>query len=107
MDAIPDIDPLWVLTSMSWFIIGWLTAKGGSKFRFNKKVVTEVNKRVDQKVLDASKPICGCDHSISYHVDHVGKCKLEEYNFTSNCYERCDCQKYAGPEPLPQYTVGD
>ena len=44
------------------------------------------------------RPVCDCEHAISYHRDHTGRCGWSErYPY------RCGCQKYSGPQPLPEY----
>lgn len=52
------------------------------------------------------EPICGCGHHYSYHREG-GACAHDgrgRYNKQTQRYEnRCTCQKYTGPEPLPTY----
>jgi len=40
------------------------------------------------------KPVCGCGHHVSFHKDRTGLCHAKAW---------CNCQKYTGPEPMPEY----
>lgn len=59
--------------------------------------------------LTPVKPLCLCKHYLSYH-DAKGVCRKEwtESRFTSikgdhDVRVTCTCQKYVGPEPLPEF----
>lgn len=51
-----------------------------------------------RKTYEPPKPICGCGHNVSFHRDHKGACGAMKRDIWP-----CGCQKYAGPEPLPEY----
>jgi hypothetical protein len=59
----------------------------------------------------AIQPECGCEHHRSFHEGGTGKCHYLEgkaIRFTGGdptAWEKvaCGCQKYTGPEPLPEY----
>jgi len=51
------------------------------------------------KPYEEPKPICGCKHHYSYHAGEDGICHAWTDNY--NQYV-CGCQKYVGPEPLPE-----
>jgi len=57
-------------------------------------------RRKGPKPLKPVKPLCGCGHHRSYHTDG-GKCHDRVY--LGSRYDDCNCQKYTGPEPLPEY----
>lgn len=38
------------------------------------------------KALSPPQAICGCDHGLNMHDEHV-----------------CDCQKYVGPRPIEEF----
>jgi hypothetical protein len=50
-------------------------------------------------------PICGCEHHLAFHEmdgegNPTGHCReiINSHNGTE-----CGCQRYTGPEPLPEY----
>lgn len=49
-----------------------------------------------------TQPICGCGHHICYHHDGQS-C----WHGRASKYETgdCGCQKYIGPEPVPEYIA--
>jgi hypothetical protein len=57
------------------------------------------------------KPVCGCGHNRSFHVNGTGPCRRTTLEATGyDKYDNpvykdfeCGCQHYTGPEPLPEY----
>ena len=44
-------------------------------------------------------PVCGCTHHVSFHAGGSGRChKISSWDNSG-----CRCQKYTGPEPLPEF----
>lgn len=42
------------------------------------------------------KPVCGCGHDLAFHNRETDACHHAESG------ERCECQRYTGPEPWVQ-----
>lgn len=45
---------------------------------------------------------CACEHVRSMHVEGKGACQEKVY-LSGSGWNRCRCQLYQGPEPLPAY----
>lgn len=53
-----------------------------------------------------ARPICGCKHHVSYHDGSRGchaQVRLKGIDGWLGDTEVCECRKYTGPEPLPEY----
>jgi hypothetical protein len=53
------------------------------------------------------KPVCGCKHHYSMH-DQSGRCHEQEWRYSKGEGEHwvdCACQRYTGPEPLPEFVA--
>lgn len=52
------------------------------------------------------RPICGCNHSISFHADGKGPCAwVGEKHYRSGVgtvTPKCTCLTYVGPVPMPE-----
>lgn len=50
---------------------------------------------------------CGCGHTIGFHTDKTGECHgvIKRASVTDS--DRCSCQRYDGPTPLPEYFIAD
>jgi hypothetical protein len=50
-----------------------------------------------------AKPVCGCEHELSFHDPKTGECHskmlIPGYGWNNDC----TCRQYTGPEPLPEY----
>jgi hypothetical protein len=45
------------------------------------------------------KPICGCEHDLSFHDIDSGECHAM-VSTPSKYKEQCTCRRYTGPTPL-------
>lgn len=81
-------------------MIAFLMAIGTITFyaRVMRKPAPDQQKPVKGR---SPQPICGCGHHRSFHTEN-GEC--HHWTPQGRVVERmCGCQKYIGPEPLPQY----
>jgi hypothetical protein len=46
------------------------------------------------------KPVCGCEHNLSFHDPRTGACHGKIYR-GGGLYASCTCKQYSGPQPLP------
>jgi hypothetical protein len=56
------------------------------------------------------KLICGCGHHLSYHDREGGRCRHKRHFFAAGSGKirylaRCSCQRYVGPEPMPDFLA--
>lgn len=57
------------------------------------------------------EPVCGCGHQYAFHDPGTGRCggRVEVNRWSGKGRwagldrEQCPCQRYTGPEPLPEY----
>jgi hypothetical protein len=53
------------------------------------------------------RPVCGCEHEMSFHDPKSGECHAMMYvpgsASRSSYHTPCTCRQYSGPQPLPEY----
>ncbi len=84
---------------------GYVT--GGAYDRM-KKAVAE-RRKARERALAGPDPVCGCGHHLAYHDAKDGLCYASVKDTKGNRaaegvddkpVRRCQCRRYAGPEPL-------
>lgn len=63
-------------------------------------------RRGKNRTVKEVKPICGCNHSLSYHDPDTGRCH-GWHKMTGYHPNQCACRHYDGPQPLPEIYAPD
>jgi hypothetical protein len=64
-------------------------------------------RRISRASSKTPRPLCGCDHELSFHDPASGKCHALLYvpptQARMSHHVPCPCRQYSGPQPLPEF----